>query len=62
MTEIPKEFLINEDIIEEDFPPGPLAEHLNLVKKKDATINTPVSNDFPPDGCGIGIGSSYRDL
>lgn len=58
MIEIPKEFLVNEDTIEEDFPPGPLAEHLNLVKKKDDTV----SDDFPPDGCGIGIGSSYKDI
>lgn len=62
MTEIPKEFPVNEDTIEEDFPPGPLAEHLNLVKKKNATVDTSTGSDFPPDGCGIGIGSSYRDM
>ena len=62
MTKIPKEFLVNEDTIEEDFPPGPLAEHLNLVKKKDDVVSAPASSDFPPDGCGIGIGSSYRDM
>lgn len=60
MTEIPKEFLVNEDTIKEDFPL--LAEHLKSVKKKDEVVSTPVSSDFPPDGCGIGIGSSYRDL
>ena len=59
---MPKEFLVNEATIEEDFPPGPLAEHLNLVKKKDNTVSATVSDDFPPDGCGIGIGSSYRDM
>ena len=62
MTEIPKEFLVNEDIIEKDFPPGPLAEHLNLVKKEDVIVSIPADDDFPPDGCGIGVGSSYRDL
>lgn len=62
MTEIPKEFLVNEDTIEKDFPPGPLAEHLNLVKKEDATVSIPADDGFPSDGCGIGVGSSYRDL
>lgn len=60
MPEIPKEFLVNEDTIKEDFPL--LAEHLKSVKKKDEVVSTTVSSDFPPDGCGIGIGSSYRDL
>lgn len=60
MTEIPKEFLVNEDTVEGDFPL--LAEHLKSIKKKDEVVSVPISNDFPPDGCGIGIGSSYRDL
>lgn len=60
MTEIPKEFLVNEDTVEEDFPL--LVEHFKLVKKKDEVVSVPVSSDFPPDECGIGIGSSYRDL
>lgn len=62
MTEVPKEFLVNEDTIEKEFPPGPLAEHLNLVKKEDNLVSILADDVFPPDGCGIGIGSSYRDL
>ena len=60
-TKIPKEFLVNDETIEKEFPPGPLAEHLNLVKHFEP-IGIEASNDYPPDGCGIGIGSSYRDL
>lgn len=48
MTEIPKEFLVNEDTIKEDFPL--LAEHFKLVKEKDEVVSAPVSSDFPPDG------------
>lgn len=61
-TKIPKEFLVNDETIEKEFPPGPLAEHLNLVKKKDTLVSILADDDFPPDGCGIGVGSSYRDL
>lgn len=62
MTEIPEEFLGNNETIEKDFPPGPLAEHLGSTKKKAETVEYTIDDDFPPDGCGIGIGSSYRGL
>lgn len=71
-TEIPKEFLASKDKIPED-----LNDYMDgvLIDGKVYGMIRPVSSlvekikeqheaccDWPPDGCGIGIGSSYRDL
>ena len=65
MTEIPKEFLLsNKDIESETWLDTTKDGHAFLkpccLKKEPLEASKIVEDDWPPGGCGIGIGSSYR--
>lgn len=67
MTEIPEEFLLsNKDIENETWFDTTKDGHAFLkpcfsLKKEPLEASKIVEDDWPPDGCGIGIGSSYRE-
>jgi hypothetical protein len=66
MTEIPEEFLLsNKDIENETWLDTTKDGHAFLkpccLKQKPLEASKIVEDDWPPDGCGIGVGSSYRE-
>lgn len=67
MTDIPKEFLLsNKDIENETWFDTTKDGYAFLkpcfsLKKEPLEVSKTVEDDWPPDGCGIGIGSSYRE-
>lgn len=66
MTEIPEEFLLSNKDIENETWLDTTKDGYAFLKPcclKKELLKTPrtVEDDWPPDGCGIGIGSSYRE-
>lgn len=65
MTEIPEDFLLsNKDIENEtwfDTTKDGYAFLKPCLKKEPLEASKIVEDDWSPDGCGIGIGSSYRE-
>lgn len=66
MTEVPEEFLLsNKDLENETWLDITKDGYTFLkpcrLKKELLEASKIVEDDWPPDGCGIGIGSSYRE-
>lgn len=66
MTEIPEEFLLsNKDLENETWLDTTKDGYTFLkpccLKKELLETSKIVEDDWLPDGCGIGIGSSYRE-
>ena len=70
MTEIPEEFLASNDKLPDDLMDavvidgkvvGSVLRPSFSLKKELLETSKIVEDDWLPDGCGIGIGSSYRE-